>query len=106
MSDIGGFRLGSIRRGFGSFGFRFGLQQVTARLSLTRTRLRGSVIQLEVFLNNVEDKRLRETSGDMYYIRGRYLRRLIDLLDEGGWKKMNAGVQGHPNSKDFNPEVL
>jgi len=66
----------------------------------------GTMFQLEVWVNNVEDKRLRETSGDMYFIRGRYFRKLIDLLDEGGWQKMNAGVQGHKHSKDFNPEVL
>ena len=66
----------------------------------------GTMFQLEVWNNNVEDKRLRETSGDMYFIRGRYFRRLIDLLDEGGWKKMIAGVQDHKHSNDFNPEVL
>jgi hypothetical protein len=42
----------------------------------------------------------------MYFIRGRYFRKLLDLLDEGGWKKMNAGVQAHEHSADFNPEVL
>jgi hypothetical protein len=66
----------------------------------------GTMFQLEVWNNNVEDKRLRETSGDMYFIRGRYFRRLLDLLDEGGWKKMTAGVQAHKHSTDFNPEVL
>lgn len=73
---------------------------------LTGGDIDGSMFQLEVWRNNVEDERLRETSGDMYYIRGRYFRKLVDLLDEGGWKKMNAGVTGHPNAKDFNPEVL
>ncbi|MGD0798275.1 MAG: hypothetical protein ABR910_11180 [Acidobacteriaceae bacterium] len=66
----------------------------------------GSMFQLEIWKNNKEDVSLRETSGDMFYIRGRYFRKLLDLLDERDWKKTSAGVFAHPHTADFNPEVL
>jgi hypothetical protein len=66
----------------------------------------GSMFRFEVWKNHEEDVSLRETSGDMFHVRSRYFRKLLDLLDEGGWKKMGVGVFAHPHSKDFNPNVL
>jgi len=68
-------------------------------------KIDGTVFQFEVWKNNVEDKNLREQSGDMFYVRRRYFMKLFELLDEG-WKKTNVGVYGNRNSSSFNPEIL
>ena len=63
----------------------------------------GSMYQCETWKNNEQDMSLRETSGDMFFIRRRFITKLLDLLDEGGWKKTNSGVCVHQHSVDFDP---
>jgi hypothetical protein len=65
----------------------------------------GSVFQFETWKNNIEDRDLRLTSGDIYYVRSRYFAKLLNLLEEG-WKKQNVGVHGNKNRDFFNPEAL
>jgi alkyl hydroperoxide reductase subunit AhpF len=65
----------------------------------------GSMFQLEVFHNNVEDLKSRDTSGDMFHIRRLFLNKLLDFLDDG-WQKHSSMVCGHKHSSDFNPEAL
>jgi hypothetical protein len=65
----------------------------------------GSMIQFEVWKNNIEDESLRDTSGNMYQIRRLYFSKLLNMLDDG-WKKQGNMVFAHRYSNDFNPEVL
>jgi hypothetical protein len=66
----------------------------------------GTVFQLEVYKDNVEDTAERQTSGDIYFIRSKYFGKLANLFEDG-WKKTNAGVHSASQNRDlFNPEVL
>jgi hypothetical protein len=65
----------------------------------------GSMFQLEVLKNNEEDISQRDTSGDLYHIRGLYYNELHAMLD-GGWRKQSTATFAHRHSNDFNPEVL
>ncbi len=65
----------------------------------------GTMMQFEVWKNEVEDKGRRDTSGDLYYVRGLYYNTLHDLLDDG-WRRQGNMLVGHPMAKHFNPEAL
>jgi hypothetical protein len=65
----------------------------------------GTMFQFEVWKNNLEEADQRDTSGDMFYIRGLYYNKLHSMLDDG-WKKDGNMVVGHPLAKHFNPEEL
>jgi hypothetical protein len=72
---------------------------------LTGGEIDGSEFQFEVWKDNVEDTDARLTSGNIYFVQGKYFGKLVSLLEDG-WKKANVGISGNSNRNLFNPEVL
>jgi hypothetical protein len=65
----------------------------------------GTVFQYELWLNSVEQRHKRVTSGNAFEIRRTFITKLLDLQDEG-WSNQGSATYGHPEQSFFDPARL
>jgi hypothetical protein len=70
---------------------------------LTGPEITGTVFEFVISLNNEEQLKHTEASGNKYSIRKRFLNHLMDL-NEDGWKRMNVSPLNAEYRSFFEPE--
>ena len=65
----------------------------------------GEVLQFELWLNNMENREARVTSGNKYAVRRAFIEKLLDL-HEDGWSRQGSATFGSSALAFFDPAGL
>ena len=69
------------------------------------SEISGTAFQYELWLNSVEQRHIRFTSGNAHEVRRVFITKLLDLQEQG-WSNQGSASYGHPERLFFDPAAL